>query len=232
MSAAATSPPVQDSAVARRKPRARKRSSTRLAAGASSRSITQALHGSRTVAVAMATMPSPRPVKPSFSLVVALTATRAAGMPAIAAMRARIASRCGEMRGASHTMRDVEMRDHAAAGAHAFAGEGEKAVRRRAAPLRVARRKVLADIALGERAENGVDQRMQRDVGIRVAGHPARMRNADAAEHDVVAIDKGVHVEAVPGAHIGERRHAQGFGAGEIVVGGQLHIAGFALEHG
>src|SRR5207302_8333637 len=35
------------------------------------------LHGSRTVAVASAAMPSPRPVKPSRSLVVALTATRA-----------------------------------------------------------------------------------------------------------------------------------------------------------
>ncbi len=34
------------------------------------------LHGKRTVALAKATMPSPRPVKPIFSLVVALTATR------------------------------------------------------------------------------------------------------------------------------------------------------------
>src|SRR5208283_2058293 len=54
-----------------------------------------ALHGSRTVAVAIATMPSPRPVKPSFSLVVALIATRPIAMPVIAAMRTRIASRCG-----------------------------------------------------------------------------------------------------------------------------------------
>src|SRR5579863_8119483 len=59
-----------------------------------------ALHGSRIVAVAIATMPSPRPVKPSFSLVVALTPTRSTAIAAIAAMRARIASRCGETRGA------------------------------------------------------------------------------------------------------------------------------------
>src|SRR5215472_15321731 len=60
--------------------------------------------GNRTAAVAMATMPSLRPVKPSFSLVVALTATRSAEMPAIAAMRSRMVSRCGETRGASQTM--------------------------------------------------------------------------------------------------------------------------------
>src|SRR3984885_15593730 len=62
------------------------------------------LHGSRTVAVAIATMPSPRPVKPSRSLVVAFTAARATGIPAMAAMRPRMASRCGEIFGASQTM--------------------------------------------------------------------------------------------------------------------------------
>src|SRR5215217_4968824 len=63
-----------------------------------------ALHGSRIVAVAMATIPSRRPVKPSVSLVVALIATRSRAMPATPAMRARMASRCGPTRGASHTM--------------------------------------------------------------------------------------------------------------------------------
>src|SRR5262249_48076028 len=63
-----------------------------------------ALHGRRMVAVAMATRPSRRPVNPIFSLVGALTATRSGGIPAIAAMRSRMASRCGPTRGASHTM--------------------------------------------------------------------------------------------------------------------------------
>src|SRR5262249_52892455 len=61
-----------------------------------------ALHGKRTVAVAMAAIPSPRPVKPSRSLVVAFTATRSMSIPAIAAIRPRMASRCGPTRGASH----------------------------------------------------------------------------------------------------------------------------------
>ena len=60
--------------------------------------------------------------------------------------------------------------------AHALAGEGEKAVGGGAPPLRIARRKVRADVAVGERAENGVDQRMQRDVGVGMSGDAARMR--------------------------------------------------------
>ena len=125
----------------------------------------------------------------------------------------------------------VEVRDHAAARAHALAGEREEPVGRGAAPLRIARRKMLADVALGERAEDGVDQRMQRHVGIRMSGDAARMRDAHAAEHDMIAVGEGVDVKAVADAHVGKCRRAQQFGAGEIVVGGQFHVAGFACEN-
>src|SRR5271165_362846 len=57
--------------------------------------------GSRTVAVARHAIPSLRPVKPSRSVVVALTATRPMSRPAISATRARIASRWGPIFGAS-----------------------------------------------------------------------------------------------------------------------------------
>src|SRR6516162_5830187 len=63
----------------------------------------QSLQGRRTVALANAAMPSPRPVKPIFSLVVAFRPTLSTGRPAIRAMRVRMRSRCGPMRGASHT---------------------------------------------------------------------------------------------------------------------------------
>src|SRR6516165_9504198 len=49
--------------------------------------------GRRTVATACAAMPSPRPVKPSLSVVVALTLTRAAATPRIAATLSVIAAR-------------------------------------------------------------------------------------------------------------------------------------------
>ena len=64
-----------------------------------------------------------------------------------------------------------------------------------------------------------------------MSGQAARVRNADAAEHDVVAIAEGVDVEAGAGAHIAKRRHAQRFGPGEIVVGRELHVAGLASEY-
>ena len=69
---------------------------------------------------------------------------------------------------------DVEMGDAAAARAHALDREGEEAVGRGAAPLRIARRKMHADVAFGERAEDRVDQRMQRHVGVGMAGDAAR----------------------------------------------------------
>ena len=37
---------------------------------------------------------------------------------------------------------------------------------------------MLADIAVGERAKDGIDQRMQHDIGIRVPAQPARVGDA------------------------------------------------------
>ena len=87
------------------------------------------------------------------------------------------------------------------------------------------------DIAIRERAENGVDQRMQRDIGVRMSGDAARMRNSHAAKHDMVAVGEGMHIEAIAGAHIGETGKVQNFDAGEIVVGRHLYVAGFAFEN-
>ena len=61
-----------------------------------------------------------------------------------------------------------------------------------------------ADVAGAAGGEQRVGQRMQRDVGIGMAGQPAVMRDGDAAEHDVVARLEGVHVIAVAGAHVGK----------------------------
>src|SRR5690606_28566940 len=53
---------------------------------------------------ACAAMPSPRPVKPSVSVVVALTLITSSPTPSAAAMAARIAATCGPTRGCSQTM--------------------------------------------------------------------------------------------------------------------------------
>ena len=96
----------------------------------------------------------------------------------------------------------VEMGDHAGPRSHPFAGEGKETIGRDTLPLRVAGREMLTDVAFGKRTENGVDQRMQRHVGIGMPGHAARMRNAHAAEHDMIAVGESVHVKAVPGAYV------------------------------
>src|SRR5690606_15175126 len=60
--------------------------------------------GSSIVAVANATTPSPRPMKPSCSAVVALMATRPGVMPHASAITAFMAAACGRIFGASQTM--------------------------------------------------------------------------------------------------------------------------------
>ena len=44
----------------------------------------------------------------------------------------------------------------------------------------------------------------KRDVGVRMAGQPAVVRNLDAAEPDMIAVAEGVDVEAVAETQIGE----------------------------
>ena len=89
-----------------------------------------------------------------------------------------------------------------------------------------------ADVAVAERAEDGVDQRMQHDVGVGMSLQPAIMRNADAAEHDMIAVAEGVNVEAHAGADVVEQRGARGRSLHEILRRGQFDIAGFAREGG
>src|SRR5690606_35994739 len=60
--------------------------------------------GSSTLAEAMATRPSSRPVNPRRSEVVALIATRPVEMPQMTAIASFIAATWGPMRGASQTM--------------------------------------------------------------------------------------------------------------------------------
>ena len=106
-------------------------------------------------------MPSPRPVKPSFSLVVAFTATRLdvdAGK--LGDVGAHGVAMRADARGLAHDG-DVEMGDAAAARVEALDREGEEPVGGGIAPLRIAGREMHADIAIGQRAEDGVGQRMQ-----------------------------------------------------------------------
>ena len=89
-----------------------------------------------------------------------------------------------------------------------------------------------ADIALGDGAENGVGQGMQGDIGIGMAGEAVVVRDPDAVQPYMVARAGGMHVEAVAGAHIAQRRERRGEGLAsiEVRVGRQLHVRCLAFE--
>ena len=227
---------MQDSAAAMVSFLARHRSSRIRAASISSGAaihvtpLIQSIQGSRTVAVANAAMPSLRPMNPSFSLVVAFTATRLTSISGDLgdAHAHGVAMGADAGRFADHI--DVEMGDAAFARAQALDREGEEKIGGGAAPLRIAGRKVHPDVAIRERAQNGVDQRMQHHVGVGMPGQPLHMRDAHAAERDMIAGPERVHVVTEAGAHIGEGRKLGCPGAHEVIRRGELHIGGFALE--
>ena len=89
--------------------------------------------------------------------------------------------------------------------------------RSEAAPfhLRVARRKMRADIAVRQRAENGVDQRMQADIAVGMGEKAFRVRHAHAADHQMIAVAEGMHVVAGAGPDIAEHRWQAGLPRGQ-----------------
>src|SRR6056297_3699993 len=112
------------------------------------------------------------------------------------------------------------------------AGVVEKDPARGTLPLRVGRRKMPADVAVGQRAVNRVGQRVHRDIGVGMALQPTVEGNVDAAERDVAARPEAVHVVAVAGADISHRSSEQGFGAGEILGRGDLEVRVLARNDG
>src|ERR1700726_3403008 len=97
-----------------------------------------------------------------------------------------------------------EIRDPSAAGGNAIDCVFQEAVRRRALPLGVAGRKMRADIAIRERSQDSVDQRMEADIAVGMREKAAAVRHADAANHQMIAIAEGVNVVATAGSDIAE----------------------------
>src|ERR1700682_2063861 len=101
--------------------------------------------------------------------------------------------------------RYLEVSNAPAARGDAIDGGFEEAVRCGALPFGITRRKMRADIAVRQRAENGVNQRMETDVAVGMGKKAVAVRHADAADHQVIAIAEGVPVIAGAGADIAER---------------------------
>src|ERR1700754_4126579 len=83
--------------------------------------------------------------------------------------------------------RHFEIGDAAAARGDAIDGVFQEAIGGRTFPLHVAGREMRTDIAIRERAENGVDQRVQSDIAVGMCEKAARMWDANTAEHQMIA---------------------------------------------
>ena len=78
-----------------------------------------------------------------------------------------------------------------------------------------------ADVAFCQRAVNGIAQRVDGDIGVRVAGQARLVRDMDAAEHQRAARFQGMHVK--PGADPGGAGE-QSCHAGKILRMGELDV--------
>ncbi len=101
---------------------------------------------------------------------------------------------------------DVEGQQPAAALGDQCCGMGEKSAGIGTPPARIAGREMLADIAGADGAQDGVGQRMEPDIGVRMAFQTLVMGNGDAADHHLVPRSEAMHVEAIAAADIGTRR--------------------------
>ncbi len=98
-------------------------------------------------------------------------------------------------------------------------------------PLRIGRRKMLADIAAPQRAIDRVCDGVHPHIGIRMADERMGMRHLYAAQPDVIAGSEFVHVETVAGADI-HLALQKLFGPGEIFGRGDLEVALVAARGG
>jgi len=67
--------------------------------------------------------------------------------------------------------------------------------------FRAAVGKVLADVAQSRRAQQSIAQGVQQHVAIGMGDQTARMRDADTAQGDEIALPEGVDIETVTDAH-------------------------------
>ena len=61
-----------------------------------------------------------------------------------------------------------------------------------------------ADVAIGKGAEDCIGERVERHVGVGVAGEGLDMRNTDSAQSDMVARSEGMHIQTRAGTDVAE----------------------------
>ena len=120
--------------------------------------------------------------------------------------------------------RHIDGSHDAAACANKIGGVAQKLAGRSAAPVRVAWRKMLADVPGANRAKHGVGQRMEPDISVGMSDETRIMRDADPANDDLVAGTKGVDIETLSDAHITKPRRKKTLGSSKILGGCDFQI--------
>ena len=102
---------------------------------------------------------------------------------------------------------EVDIADPVSCLAHQFDGVEQELVAAGALPLRIARRKMVADVAAGNRAEKRIDNGMECDVSIAMAGQALVVLDPNAAEPQFLASDKPMHVKTHSSPYVGSLAH-------------------------
>ena len=146
-------------------------------------------------------MPSPVPVKPSLSSVVAFTFTREAAIPTA---RAMFASICG-MKSFSFGRWDhghVDVAHPITRRSDLFRHVFQKQQGIRTLVLGVGVREMPPDISQPRRAQQGVGNGVEQHVGVGMAVQPLFVVDLHAAQYQVTAFHQPVHVVAMSDPHL------------------------------
>ena len=93
---------------------------------------------------------------------------------------------------------EVDVGEFAAVFAHQLGSVCQKARRIRAAPLRVAWREMLADVAQRHRAQHRVGDGVKRDIGIAVPVQALVVLDPNAAQPQLLTCNQSVDVKPMP----------------------------------
>ena len=96
-----------------------------------------------------------------------------------------------------------DWRPHNWSVAHQLGGLLEKNAAGRVLPLRIAGRKIAADIALADRPEHGITNRVQQHVSIRVTVQPLRVLDLHASKPKRSPLNKAMYIVTYSGMNHG-----------------------------
>jgi len=145
-------------------------------------------------------------------------------MPRMAAMRSTIAARWGAILGRSQMTVTSTAATVAASRTHEIGGVAQELVGRGAAPARVARREMHANVAGADRAEHRVGQPRAARHRHRNVRQGSAVRDPNSAYPEMIAWGEGVHVEALADADISLPSGEEALGRGKVLRSRNLQI--------